>query len=147
MRALLDQLDLDQSFFVELAILATLFFILANLFFKPFLRLVQLRYERTTADRESAEKMVALANAKLEEYHRLVHEGRTSAKKEYELALAEAKKQEAEILAHAREEAKKITQEAADSVHRQRDELKQSLEHEIEAIAQGISDRLLSRKI
>lgn len=147
MSALLDQFGLDNTFFVELGIFAVLFVLLSKIYFRPFLKLFEIRHKRTVEDREAAEKLLAQANSKLEEYKRLMTEERALAKKSYDAALAEAQKQEHEILSQAREEAKKIVQEAADSVSRQRDQLKKQLELDVEVLAQGISERLLSRKV
>ena len=147
MDALLDQLGLDNSFFVELAMIAALFVLLSQLFFKPFLKLFEARHKRTVEDREAAEKLMAQAHAQLDEYKRLLSEERMAAKKGYDFALSEARKQEAELLNEARETAKKITQEAADSVNRQREQLKKQLESDTDLIAQTISEKLLSRKV
>lgn len=146
MNAILDQLGLNNSFFVELGIFAVTFVILSNLFFRPFLKLFEARHKKTVEDREAAEKLLSQANAKFDEYKRLLTEERIAAKKEYDLALAEARKQESDLLQQAREEAKKITQDAADSISRQREQLKKHLEADVEAVAQSVSERLLSRK-
>jgi len=145
--ALLDQLGLDNSFFVELGIIAALFLVLSKLYFQPFLKLFEARHKRTVEDREAAERLMIQAQSKLDEYKRLLTEERLAAKKSYEMALLEARKQEFELLAEAREEAKKITQDAADSVNRQREQLKKQLETDVETVAQNISERLLSRKV
>jgi F0F1-type ATP synthase membrane subunit b/b' len=145
--ALLDQLGLDNTFFLELGLIALLFFVLSNLYFRPFLKLFETRHKRTVEDREAAERMLLQANAKLDEYKRVLMEERIAAKKAYELALLEARKEEHDLLAHAREEAKKITQEATDSVGQQRALLKRQLEMDVESIAQAISEKLLSRKV
>jgi F-type H+-transporting ATPase subunit b len=145
--ALLDQLGLDKTFFIELGILAVFFTLLSNLYFKPFLKLFEARRKKTVGDREAAERLLAQANTKWDEYNRRLTEERQAARKTFESALNEAKKQEAQILGQAREEAKKITQEAADSVNRQREQLKRELEVDVESIAHSITERLLARKM
>lgn len=147
MDALLDQLGLDKTFFIELGVVAVIFVMISNLYFKPFLKLFEARKKKTVGDREAAVRLLAQANAKLDEYNRRLTEERQSARKTYEQALLEAKKQEAVILGEAREEAKKITQEAADSVNRQREKLKRDLEVDVESIAHSITERLLARKM
>ena len=147
MSAILEQLEINSTFFTQLIIFAVLFFLLAPLYFRPFLRLFEARHQKTVADREAAERLMAQADAKFEDYKRKLSEERHSAKKEYEAVLAEAKKEENAILSHAREEAKKITQEAAESVSAQRTQLKAQLEVDVESMARGISEKLLSRKV
>lgn len=147
MNALLNQLGLDNTFFIELGIFIALFFVLSQLYFKPFMKLFDSRYKRTVQDREAAQHLMAQAEAKLEEYKRQLLEQKLEAKKHFETALAETRKEESILLADARHEAKKITQDAADSVNRQREQLKKQLEADVESIAQSISERLLSRKV
>jgi F-type H+-transporting ATPase subunit b len=144
---ILEQLGLDQTFFVQLIIFAVLFFFLRNLYFKPFLRLFDLRHKRTVQDKEAAEKLYTNAQTKLDEYKRRLAEERLAARKDYEAIIAEAKKEEAEIYARARAEAKQITQEAIASVNQQRDQLKNQLEAEVETLAKKISESLLLRKV
>jgi F-type H+-transporting ATPase subunit b len=143
---LLNQLGLDSTFFIEFAMIAVLFFALSQFYFKPFLKLFQARHKKTVEDREVAMRLMAQAQAKLDEYKRLLHDARHENKKALEHAITEARKSETEILAEARNEAKKITQAAADSVNNQREDLKKQLQADVEAIARSISDRLLSRK-
>ncbi|MGZ3688015.1 MAG: ATP synthase F0 subunit B [Bdellovibrionota bacterium] len=146
MSAILEQLELDRTFFYQLAIFAGLFLILGPLYFRPFLRLFEARHKRTVEDREAAERLMAQAQAKLDEYKRRLAEERFAAKKDYDALMAEARKEETLILSDAREEAKKITQEAAESVNQQREQLKKQLEADVESIAQSVSEKLLSRK-
>jgi len=145
--ALLNQLGLDYTFFIELAIIAALFFALSHFYFRPFLKLFEARHKRTVEDREAAMRLMAQAEGKLEEYKRLLAEERLSNKRALDAALADAKKKEAEFLAEARNDAKKITQDAVDSVNQQRENLKKQLQSDVDALARSISDRLLSRKV
>lgn len=147
MSAILDQLGLDSTFFVQFFIFAILFVFLGKFYFAPFLQLFEIRHKKTVEDRETAEKLMLQAQAKLDEYKRKLSEERASALREYEGAINEAKKEEATIFAHAREQAKKLTQEAADSVATQKDQLKRQLEADVENLARAISERLLSRKV
>ena len=147
MSAILEQLQIDRTFFIQLVIFAVLYFVLSAVYFRPFLRLFEHRHQKTVADREAAERLMAQANAKFDEYKARLTEERQAAKKDYDAVIAEGKKQETEILAHARSEAKKISQEAADSVLAQRQRLKSELEVDIEGMARSISEKLLSRKV
>jgi F-type H+-transporting ATPase subunit b len=145
--SIIEQLGLDQTFFAQLAIIIVLFVVLGQVYFKPALKLFEARHKRTVADREAAEKLMAQAEAKLEEYKNRLAEERANARREYETILAEARKEETVLLAHARDEAKKITQQAAENVSAQRAELKRQLETDVESIAHKISERLLARKV
>jgi F-type H+-transporting ATPase subunit b len=137
---------MDRTFFYELAIFAGLFFVLSKIYFKPFMNLFEIRHKRTVEDREAAEKLLLEAEAKFELYKKKLAEERIAAKREYEAVVGHARKEEHELLNHAREEAKKILQEANDAIHLQHEQLKKQLESDVETLANGISERLLSRK-
>jgi F-type H+-transporting ATPase subunit b len=141
------QLGIDSSIFVQLAIIVVVYFLLSAIFFKPFLKLIEARHRKTVEDREAAAQLMQQADAKLEEYKKKLAEERTAAKREYESAIEEARKEESAILAQAREEAKKITHEAADAVAKQYEELRRKLEVDVESFARTISEKLISRKV
>jgi F0F1-type ATP synthase membrane subunit b/b' len=145
--AIFEQLELNQTFFIQLALFAVLFLLLKPLYFKPFLKLFEARHKSTVADQEAAEKLMADAQAKLDEYKRRLSEERAAARKEFDALIDQAKKEEAAFLQHAREEAKKITQQAAESATQQHDELKRKLDIEVESLAHSISEKLLLRKV
>jgi F0F1-type ATP synthase membrane subunit b/b' len=97
-------------------------------------------------DRAAAESLMAQAQAKFDEYKARLGQERAAARAEYEALLNETKREEANLLNHARNEAKKIGQEAAESVARQREQLKKSLEADIDALSQQIAQQLLTRR-
>ena len=132
---------------MQLGIFFVLFLFLSNVYFKPFLKLFKQRHKRTVEDRETAEKLMADANDKLEEYKKKILEERAHMRKEIDAILNEARKEEAAIVSKARDEARKITQEAAENIARQQEQLKKQLEADVEAIARSISEGLLSRKV
>jgi F-type H+-transporting ATPase subunit b len=145
--AVIEQLGLDQTFFFQFVIFWVVFLLLARIFFRPFLGLFEARHKRTVEDREAAEKLLAQAEARFEEYKKRLVDARLEAKREYDAEIAQAKKEEAALLHAARDEAKKITQEAAEAIGKQREQLKKSLEGEVDQLARTISERLVSRKV
>ncbi len=146
MEAILLQLGLDRSFFALFGVFAVLFVVISNVYFKPFLKLFEYRDRRTVQDREAAEKLMAHADAKFEDYRKRLSEERAAALKSFEMVMSEAKKEEAAIISNARGEAKKITQDAADSVSKQREQLGKQLQADVENLAKSISETLLARK-
>jgi F-type H+-transporting ATPase subunit b len=145
--AILEQLELNQTFFIQLAIFAVLFFVLKRAFFKPFLDLLEMRHKKTVEDREAAERLMSQAENKLEDYKNRLAAERAVARKNIDEMLMAARKEEAALLAEAREEARKITQEAADSAAAQGQNLSKQLELEVESMARAVSEKLLSRKV
>ena len=141
--AILDQLGLNSTFFYQLGIFIVVFLIVGNGFFKPFLKLIQARHQATVKAREDAEKTLAQAQAKFEEYRSRIQSERNLARKDYEEVLAEAKREESEILSHARTQAQQITQNTFDEISRERTRVRGELEADVERLAQQISETLL----
>ena len=146
MGAILEQLEVNSTFFIELALFAALFFILPTFFFRPFQRLIEARHQKTVEDREKAEKLILQANEKLEEYRTKIHAERARVQADLEKALGEAKEQETALLGAARNEAKKISQSTLESLQAQSVALKRSLETDVEGLAHQISDLLMKRQ-
>ncbi len=145
MAGIISQLGIDQTFYFEFAVFVAIFLIIPTLFFKPFLKLIETRHEKTVADRERAEELVKQANAKLEEFRTRMVEERTRARAEHERVITEVKAEEAKIIGVARDEAKKITQASLESIQNQSTQLKRALEADVEGLALQISDILTKR--
>lgn len=143
----MQQLGIDSTFYYQFGVFLVVFLVLSQFYFKPFLALFEARHKKTVQDREAAEKMMADAQAKLEEYKARLSQERQLAKKQYDALLDDAKKEESAILMRAREDAKKITQEAAEAVGAQREKLRTQLSEDVEQLAKTISEKLLSRKV
>lgn len=143
---ILEQFELDGTFFVQLALFAVFFAVLGPLYFQPFLKLFQARHQRTVADREAANQMMVQATEKLEEHRRRMQAERVSARQEFDAMIAEAKKQEAEIMSRARAEAKQIQTETLESIQKDRSQIENQLRGEIDAMARQLSEDLLARK-
>ena len=146
MAAIIEQLGLDSTFFYQLAIFFVLFAFLGRVYFAPFLKLFQERHQRTVADREAAEAMLAQANEKFAEYQEKLADARLRARRELEEALSAGQREEHEILARARDEAKRLTQGALQEVEAERTRLKAALDTDAEGLAKSIVDHLMVKK-
>ncbi len=147
MGPILEQLELNSTTFIQLLIFSVLYFVLSTVYFKPFLKLIQKRQQKTLGDREEAERLLSQANARFQDYQQKLAEERLRFRAELEKVVAEAKKEENTILNHAREEAKRITLQTQEALAQQKAQLKSQLSGEAEALAQMVSEKLLSRKV
>ena len=147
MSEILIQLGLDQTLFIQLGIYILVFALLSQIFFKPFLRLIETRHKKTVQDRESAERILSQAEQKLNDYTQRLSLARIEAKAAYEAVIDQAKKEEAEILSQARNEAKTITQDAIKDMDQQAARLRKELETEVDAMARAVTEKLLLRKV
>jgi F-type H+-transporting ATPase subunit b len=140
--AILGQLGLDSTFYIQLAIFFIFFLIISQVYFKPFLKLFEARHKKVIEDKESAEKMMNQAEAKFEEYKRRMAEEKIAARKEYEDLITEARKEESTIVGEAKEEARKITQRSAEAISLQHEQLKKKLEGDVDRLAEMLCERL-----
>ena len=58
MSSIIEQLQLDKTFFYQLALITGLYLVLSQVYFKPFLKLFQKRHDRTVNAQKEAERMV-----------------------------------------------------------------------------------------
>jgi F-type H+-transporting ATPase subunit b len=143
--AILEQLGIDATFFIELGVFFVLFAFLSRAYFSPFMKLLQERHERTVRDREAARAMLEQADAKMAEYQAKLTDARAQARAEMEGVLRQAHAEEQAILAGARDEAKKITQSALAQVEAERVRVRAALEADTELLARGIVEQLLPK--
>ena len=104
MASFLETFGLNASYFYHFGLFVVLFFVLRKMYFGPFLRLFELRREKTIEDRKAAEQLVQQADEKLKQYQEKMKSARALAKKEYEVQMAKAKEEEARS---SREQAKR----------------------------------------
>ena len=146
MGAILEQLGINQSIFIQIAVFAVFFLIAGPLFFQPYLDLLERRYQRTVEDKKAAQEMMEKASAKLEEYKKILADERAAARKDFEILVAAVKREESAIVAAARAEARDLTQKARDAVQAESEALRGQLSIEVESMAQGLANQLLARK-
>lgn len=146
MAAILEQLELNATFFYQFVLFAVVFVFLTKVYFRPFLKLIELRHRRTVEDRESAEKLAAQAEARLQEYQQKLAEIRAQLRAESDAILGQAKAKESELLGAARDEAKRLTQEAIASVEEQKVALRSQITKDVDSLAGLVSEKLLARK-
>lgn len=144
--SVLDQLGIDSSFFIQFGVFFVVFLIIPQLFFKPFQRLVELRLQKTQEDRVKAEELTRLANEKFGTYREKIQAERQKVRGEYEKLLGELKTQEAQIIGEARAEAKVITQKTVDELQSQSQQLKRTLEADVEGLALALTETLVKRQ-
>ncbi len=144
MSTVLEQLGIDNTLFVELALFAGLYVVLKFLYFDPFLKLIDLRHKKTIEDGEQAARLMADAQKKLDEYTEVLTREKLAARKDFDAIIQETKKEEAKILGEARNEAKKITQEALEELQKQREQIREKLKGDAEQLSKLVVEKVLA---
>ena len=143
MAAILDQLGLNQTFFYQFGIFLVAFALLSQLYFKPFLKIIEARNKAIHKNREEADAAIAEAKAMLESYQTQIRAERQQAKKQLEDALSEARKEEEKVLGAARAEARDIALSAAQELSKQEAQIRSNLAVDVESMALQLSKKLL----
>ena len=144
--SLSEQLGINSTFFVQLAIVVFFLTAMRVIFFKPFQALFDARHQALVEDAKAAERMIIQANEKLSEYQKILGEARKSAQREVDAQLSKAKEEENKIISAARDEVKKIFQEASQQVESQKTKIRQELESSVDSMATQVVQNLLSGK-
>lgn len=146
MAALLEQLQIDQTFFIQFGIVVVGFFLVSQVYLKPFLKLIEKRHEKTIENQRKAKELTEQAHAKLEEYKARLDKGREGFADSVKTLLEDAKKEEHALLTAARDEAKKISTETQTAIAKQKAEVLRSLDAEVVSLAKAVSDKVLTTK-
>jgi F-type H+-transporting ATPase subunit b len=141
--AILEQLGLDQTYFYQLGVFLAAFILLSQIYFKPFLKIIEARNKAIHKNREDADAAIVQAKAMLESYQTQIRAERLAAKKQLEDALAEARKEEEKVLSAARTEAREIALSAAQELSKQEAQIRSNLAVDIESMALQLSKKLL----
>ena len=98
MTEILEQLEINQTFFYQLFLFGLFFFILTPLYLKPFQKLIEKRNHKLKDDVQSAAELLRTVESRLADYERALADARAEALKNYELQLSEIRiKEEAQI--------------------------------------------------
>ncbi len=143
MGEILHQLDINSTVFIQVGIFFVVYMFVSSVFLKPYLQLFQVRRQRTVEDRKAAQKLMADAQAKLEEYQRQLGQARDKTRQDFDQTMKEVRKSEALILFKAREEVKNLMQKAAVDAEKQKAAVVAQVALQLDGMASQVSDRLL----
>lgn len=139
-------IDLDGTYFLQLAIFFALFAILHGLLFKPVLAVLDERDEAIDGARRAARELEARAEEKLETFEAEMKKVRAEAAAERERLRQDGLALERELLARSRAEAEEILESGRAELGRRAAEVRRALAEMVPTLASEIADRLLGRR-
>jgi len=107
MTEILDQLEINRTFFYQFALFGVFFFVLSGLYLKPFQKLLSDRNQRLKDDVKNAEDLLRAVESRLSDYDRALSQARADALKSYEAGTADARAREDAQIAAVKDELKK----------------------------------------
>jgi len=132
---------------VMIGLFALLLVLLNAMLFRPLLRTLDLRVERTEGARARAEKLAASADEILARYEQAVRDVRNEAELARRTEIAEARSQTSERTAQARAEADQQIQRAEGEIASALAAARRQLRGEVEPLAREAASRVLGRVV
>ena len=145
MSAILEQLEINQTIFIQFILFAIFFFVLSAVYLKPFQRIIQQRNQRAK-NIEGAAELLKAVELKLQEYEKALLQFRIEAKAQYDLALTDARTQEdAAILKH-KDELKKEYLKVLEQFQGEKLKVESELKDQVAVMADSIVQKVLAGK-
>jgi F-type H+-transporting ATPase subunit b len=140
-------IDLDGSFFVQLAIFFVAFLILKGLVFGPVMRLFDARSAAMEGSKETAAQMTAQADETREGFETKLRTVRQQANEERDKRRAEAQHLARELTEKARRENAAHLAGARSRLDMEASDARQKAQAEVPVLARQIAEKLLGRSV
>lgn len=140
-------IDLDGSFFVQLAIFFVAFLILRSLVFKPVMELFDARDAAMSGSKELAEKMSGEADATRESFEAQLRNVRQKASEERDRKRGEAQQLARDLTSKARQHNTSQLTAAKARLDMEAREARTKAEAEVPELARQVSEKLLGRSV
>jgi F-type H+-transporting ATPase subunit b len=140
-------LDLDWTVAVQFGLFVVMLLILSRYLFKPYLKILDERVERTDGARRKAEEAQTEARAKVADYEARLAAAKQKGNDERLRLRQEGAVREREVLGLARDEANRKIDEARKQIVGDTAAAKKQLEAEATALAQQLATKVLGRKV
>lgn len=138
-------MDLDLTYFIQLGIFLFLVVSLNGLYFKPFLRILHERHERTTGAREDVERLKDKGVQQQDAYQSKMRNARQEAQQARDRLKAAGQEIEAKVLSETRDEIVDILSKARQTVAKEEDAARRDLGSTTEELAQAVAGKILGR--
>ncbi len=145
LRAVANQLGLNSSFVPLFILVVSLYFVLSELYFKPFQKLILDRRAKTSGAKEEAIALVSRAEEMMQKYLASIRGSYDEARKIANTAEQDGKAQESKLLSEASLKAKVFIQNANAEMESQKRNTIEELKTTVPGIAAQIVEKVLGR--
>ncbi len=140
-------IDLDVTFWFQLALFGIAFFFFRPLVFRPMIALFEARESAIQGAKLEALRLQDEAAAESEEFEEEMRKLRLRAGEERDRLRAEGKRLERAVLDRVRDETDKQLEEADAQIKQEAATLRADLDHSIPLLAQQIAAKMLGREV
>jgi F-type H+-transporting ATPase subunit b len=144
MSQILEQLEINQTFFIQFILFGVFFFVLSELYLKPFQRLIEKRQQKLTDDLQGSAELLKSVESKLAEYEKALAHARSEASKQYETQLAEIRALQETEISKVKDQVKKEYLEASKVLQAERTKVEAELKAQVETLSDSIVNKVLA---
>jgi len=144
MSQILEQLEINQTFFIQFILFGVFFFVLSELYLKPFQRLIEKRQQKLTDDLQGSAELLKTVESKLADYEKSLASARLEAAKQYDLALAEGRAREEAEISKVKDQVKQEYLEASKALQAERSRVEAELKAQVEALSDSMVNKVLA---
>ncbi len=144
MSQILEQLEINQTFFIQFILFGVFFFVLSELYLKPFQKLIERRQQKLTDDLQGSAELLKSVEGKLVEYEKALAQARAEAAKNYESLLAEVRAREEAEISKVKDQVKREYLEANKALQAERTKVEAELNAQVEALSDSMVKKILA---
>jgi F-type H+-transporting ATPase subunit b len=144
MNEILDQLEINQTFFYQFALFGVFFLIVSQLYLKPFQRLIEKRNQKLKDDVESSAELLKTIEGRVKEYETALAQTRAEAIRHYESSLNEVREGEERVLNQLKDELKKEYVRASQELQDERLKIESELKLQLAPVSDAVVQKILA---
>ena len=146
MTEILEQLEINRTFFYQFFLIGAFFFILSQLYLKPFQKLIEKRNHKLKDDVQSANDLMRTVEARLADYERSLANARSEALQNYEKQMSEVRALEDAKIAALKDELKKDFSAASTKLQAEKSQIESELKLKVNELSDSVAQKILAGK-
>ena len=146
MTEILEQLKVNNTFFVEFALFVVFFYLLSAVYLKPIQKLLEHRRRKLGDEVQSSSELLQAIENRLGDYERQLAHARHEALKNYEKAVHEVEAREEVKIGAVKDELKKEYLNATQQLQSEKKKIEADLQAQVTQLADVLSEKALSGK-
>ena len=145
MTQILEQLEINQTFFIQFALFGAFFLILSSIYLKPFQKLLEKRNHKLKDDVQSATDLLKAVEVKLADYERAIAASRNEARLGYEAAMTDARAKEDAVVNQIKDELKKDYAKITQQLQEDKAKVESELKGQVAQMADTVANQILGK--
>lgn len=146
MTHILEQLEIDQTFFYIFGIFLVFYFLISKFYLIPFQKLIEKRNKKLNEEGAQIGELLKNVEDKLHEYQKLIDQTKTEARLSFEKSITEAKAKEDQEITKVRDQLKSDYAQYSQKLINEKSKIENELKLQAGSLAEGIALKVLGEK-